>query len=321
MASTIPYHEASQAMRAELVRELPRDRLKELHRVSGARHALLVARQLVVLALAYAAVLRWGNRAWVWIPAAVVIGFVVFSFTVLLHEVVHRTVFASRSSRWNDVLGYVYGVMGGLAPAQFTRWHLDHHEWLGTDDRDPKRHHLTPKIVRRWFKALYLTPVLFPIYFRAAAREAAGYPEALRRRVRVERLLTTAFHLGVVGALAALFGWGAALQLHVVPVFLVFPVAFTINRLGQHYDVDPNEPAAWGTLMRQSPWFWDRVFLWSNYHLEHHYFPRVPCYHLPALRRELEPFFARKGIRPRSYAGLLVDWFGRNRPPHTDWAA
>ena len=79
----------------------------------------------------------------------VTIGFVIFSFTVLLHEVVHHTVFEGRRHRGNAVLGLVYGVVGGLAPAQFTRWHLDHHEWLGTDDRDPKRHHLTPKRRKR----------------------------------------------------------------------------------------------------------------------------------------------------------------------------
>ena len=72
-------------------------------------------------------------------PASIAIGFVIFSFTVLLHEVVHRTVFAGRRHAGNAALGLVYGVVGGLARAQFTRWHLDHHEWLGTDDRDPKR--------------------------------------------------------------------------------------------------------------------------------------------------------------------------------------
>ena len=29
------------------------------------------------------------------------------------------------------------------------------------------------------------------------------------------------------------------LQLYVLPLFFVFPVAFTINRLGQHYDIEP----------------------------------------------------------------------------------
>jgi fatty acid desaturase len=321
MPSHVPWHEASRSVRTELSHAVDKERLKALHRVSGWRHALVVLRQAAVLAVAAAVVLRWGDRWWAWVPASITIGFVVFSATVLLHEVVHRTVFASHASPWNRVLGLVYGVLGGLAPAQFSRWHLDHHDWLGTEDRDPKRHHLTPKVVRRWYKALYLTPALFPIYFRAAGREAATYDPALRARIRRERLVTVAFHLGVLGALGATLGWAAAAKLHAIPVLLVFPVAFTVNRLGQHYDVNPDDPAGWGTLMRRSPWWWDRIFLWSNYHLEHHYFPRVPFYRLPALRRELEPFLAAHRLRPRSYAGLLRDWFVRNEVPHTDWAA
>ena len=69
-------------------------------------------------------------------------------------------------------------------------------------------------------------------------------------------------------------------------MFFVFPIAFTLNRLGQHYDIDPADPAKWGTLMR-GHWFWDFAFLNSNYHLEHHYFPGVPFYRLPRLQRAL----------------------------------
>ena len=50
--------------------------------------------------------------------------------------------------------------------------------------------------------------------------------------------------------------------------------------------IDPSDPAKWSTLMRAS-WFWDHAFLFSNYHLEHHYFPRVPFYNLPRLHRLL----------------------------------
>jgi len=232
---------------------------------------------------------------------------------------VHRTVFAARRSRWNRVLGLVYGGLGGLSHSQFERWHLDHHENLGTEEADPKRRHLTPKIVRRWYKALYVTPALFPIYFRAAARAAADYPAELKKRIRIERTVTIGFHVALATTLWVGLGPAAALKLHLLPVFVVFPVLFTINRLGQHYDVKPEDPAAWATLLEQSPWFWDRAFLWTNYHLEHHYFPRVPMYRLPALRRELDPFFVARGIRPRSYGGLLWDWFVRNRTPHTNW--
>jgi hypothetical protein len=43
-------------------------------------------------------------------------------------------------------------------------------------------------------------------------------------------------------------------------------------------------------------------------------------YHLPALRRALRGFFDARGIRPRSYGGLLWDWFVHNRTPHTRWS-
>jgi fatty acid desaturase len=104
----------------------------------------------------------------------------------------------------------------------------------------------------------------------------------------------------------------------VLPVFFVFPVAFTLNRLGQHYDIEPGDPASWGTLIRTNP-VWDLLFLWSNYHMEHHYFPAVPFYNLPALHRELKPVFARHPMRVRTYGGLLYDWVVRNKKPHLNW--
>lgn len=314
-----PYHASARSLREELARALPREELKRLHETSGWRHALVVFRQLALLAAAVAVILLWGDRWWAWVPASVAIGFVVFDFSVLLHEVVHRTVFRERQSKWNRALGILYGIPSGLSATQFSRWHLDHHDWLGTRDRDPKRHHLTPKIVRRWYKALYLTPALFPIYFRAARREAATYPEAVRRAIRFERRLAIGFHLALLAALVATLGVVPALKLHAIPVFLVFPVAFTLNRLGQHYDVVPGDPAKWGTLMKRSV-VWDFVFLWSGHHLEHHYFPRVPFYRLPRLRRLLDGFFRDRGFRERTYSGLLSDWFVRNREPHTDWS-
>jgi len=313
------WDQAAQSFRPALGAAIPTEEVRTLHRIQPWRHALVVVRQLVVLAAAVWVVLRFGDLWWAWVPASIAIGFVVFDFTVLVHEVVHEVVVPDRKSRWHRILGHLYALPSGLSFSQFRRWHLDHHDNLGTTDRDPKRAHLTPKVVKRWFKALYFTPALFPIYFRAAKKAAGGYSPDLRRRIAWERRAAVLFHLAVPAALWAGLGIEAALKLHLLPVFAVFPVAFTINRLGQHYDVDPRDPAHWGTRIRTSPFLWDRIFLWSNYHLEHHYFPRVPMYHLPRLSRELEPFFASRGIEPRTYGGLLVDWLVRNRAPHTDW--
>jgi fatty acid desaturase len=313
------YSRHASALRAELGAALPRSALRALHRKSAPRHLAIAARQFLLLGLC-----TWGlvrlSAPLAWLPLALVSGFTVFNFTVLLHEVVHHAVFARRRERAERALGFLYAIPSGISASQFTRWHLDHHAELGSETGDPKRHHLSPKVNARWVKLLYCTPALFPIYFRAARREGAGYPAALRRRIAVERGVSTLGHLAALLALGWLAGPWAAVRAYVVPVFGVFPVAFTLNRLGQHYDIDPRDPAQWTTLVR-GHWFWDRAFLNSNYHLEHHYFPGVPFYRLPALQRALTPFFERRGLRWRTYPGLVYGWLVENHVPHTDWAA
>jgi len=313
------YSQHAPAFRAELGRVIPRDRLRELHRKSAGRHLAVAARQFGLLAACTWALVQFGHPA-VWIPLALVQGFTVFNFTVLLHEVVHHTVFERRRPRAERVLGLLYAVPSGISATQFTRWHLDHHAELGSEEDDPKRHHLSPKINARWYKLLYCTPALFPIYFRAARREAQTYPDALRATIGRERWLSIGAHLGALAAILWWAGAAAALRAYVVPVFFVFPVAFTLNRLGQHYDIDPSDPAKWTTLVR-GHWFWNATFLNSNFHLEHHYFPGVPFYNLPALQRALVPFYASRGIPWRGYSELVHGWLFRNKAPHTNWAA
>ncbi|HEY2905140.1 MAG TPA: fatty acid desaturase [Vicinamibacterales bacterium] len=312
------YSQHAVVFRSELGSVIPRTALVAFHHKVAARHLLIAARQFAILGLTTWALIAIPNPL-VWIPLAFVQGFTVFNFTVLLHEVVHHTVFDRRRPRLERTLAWLYAVPSGISSSQFTRWHLDHHAELGSDEDDPKRHHLSPKINARWYKLLYCSPALFPIYFRAARKESATYPVALQQQIALERRVSIVSHLAVLAAIWTAFGAAAALRAYVVPVFFVFPIAFMLNRLGQHYDIDPTDPAKWGTLMR-GHWFWDFAFLHSNYHLEHHYFPGVPFYRLPALQRALVPFYRQRGMRWQNYSGLLYGWLIENRAPHTDWA-
>lgn len=304
-------------LRADLGRAVSREQMRVLHKKDAWRHFLIAGRQFAILGLATWGLIHFTNP-WIWIPLAFVQGFTVFNFTVLLHEVLHHTVFEKRHPRVERALALAYAIPSGIAASQFTRWHLDHHAELGSDIDDPKRHHLSPKRVKRWYKLLYATPALFPIYFRAAAKETATYPEDLRRRIAGERKVSIAFHLSAAGLIWWAFGFSAAWRADLFPVFFVFPIAFTLNRLGQHYDIDPTDPAKWGTLMR-GHWFWDFAYLYSNYHLEHHYFPGVPCYRLPALQQALKPFYAERGMHWMNYSKLVYGWLVLNKTPHTDW--
>jgi fatty acid desaturase len=311
------YDDHARQLKRDLAAEIPTDELRRLHQKRPWLHAFVAFANFAVLALAGAAIVHF-DQWYFWLPFAVVAGFAVFDFTVLLHEVVHRAVLTQSSDGAYRVLGLLYAVPSGISAAQFTKWHLDHHAGLGSYEEDPKRHYLSPKRNARWLKALYFTPALFPIYFRAAAREARSYDAPLRRRIALERLATIAFQLGVLLAIALIGGWFIAWKLYVVPVFFVFPIAFALNRLGQHYDIDPSDPAQWSTLMKGS-WFWDAVYLFSNYHLEHHYFPGVPFYNLPRLQKLLLPFYAKRGMTAHQYPELVWQWLVLNRKPHANW--
>ena len=313
------YSTHAAALRAELGGAISRDQMRALHEKSAVRHLVIAARQFLILGLATWALIRFENPV-IWLPIAIVQGFTIFNFTVLLHEVVHHTVFRRKRPLAERVLGFLYAIPSGISASQFTRWHLDHHAELGSDEDDPKRAHLSPKVNKRWYKLLYCTPALFPIYFRAARRESSTYPTPLQRSIAMERQLSLAAHLTAIALLWYFFGFYTALRTSIIPVFFVFPVAFTLNRLGQHYDIDPTDPAKWGTLMRGN-WFWDFAYLNSNYHLEHHYFPGVPFYNLPAVQRALLPFYERKQMRWRNYGELVYGWLVENQKPHTNWAA
>ena len=311
------YSEHAQQLKRDLAAEVPTDALRELHAKRPLLHALLAFLNVAVLIASGVAIVRF-QHWYLWLPFAVIAGFAVFDFTVLLHEVVHRAVLTESSERGYRILGLLYAVPSGISASQFTKWHLDHHASLGSSLDDPKRHYLSPKKNARWLKALYFTPALFPIYFRAAAKETASYEPELRTRIARERLFTIAFQLSVLAVIAFIGGWSVAFKLYIVPVFFIFPIAFALNRLGQHYDIDPSDPAKWSTLVKGS-WFWDIVYLFSNYHLEHHYFPGVPFYNLPRLQKILRPFYEKRGMTPHSYGGLLWGWLILNRKPHANW--
>ncbi len=311
------YADHAHELKRDLANEIPADALRDLHQKRPLLHALVAAANVAALVASGVAIVML-DRWYFWLPFALIAGFAVFDFTVLLHEVVHRAVVKNANDRLYRILGLMYAIPSGISASQFTRWHLDHHSNLGSDDQDPKRHWLSPKRNARWLKALYFTPALFPIYFRAAAREAVSYEPELRTRIARERLATIAFQLGVLAAIAWLGGWFIAFKLYVVPVFFVFPVAFALNRLGQHYDIDPADPAKWSTLVKGSL-FWDAIYLFSNYHLEHHYFPSVPFYNLPRLQKLLMPFYGKRGVVAHSYPELLWGWLVLNRKPHSKW--
>ena len=292
--------------------------LRDLHQIRPWRHFLTVTRLLLMVALCGWAL--WQTR-WplLWVPAVLLQGCNLLGFVVLLHEWLHESIFRTRRPRTQRLLGLLYALPTAISATQFRIWHLDHHNELGSETDDPKRAHLSPKRNARWFKLLYATPVLFAIYARAAGMEAKSYDAADRKRINRERFGNLLFHIAWIATLSTTVGGWAMFRIHIVPLFFIFPIAFSLNRLGQHYNIDRSEPARWSSRVDGNP-FWHFIFLWSNFHIEHHYYPRVPFYNLRKLNRDLRPFFRKNQVSNLSYLKIVWGWLVLNRKPHTDWS-
>ena len=278
----------------------------------------MIAGGLFLFTLLCISALWRASSPWLWVPLSVVLGFCYFDFTVLLHEVVHNAIFDQPRPRTQRLLGWFYALFSGISAAQFTRWHLDHHDNLGDGRDDPKRHWLSPKKGTRLEKLLYWTPLLIPIYFRAARKESESYEASLQRTIALERTVTILLHLIFLLWLWEQGGLPLALRVYLVPYLLVFPIAFSLNRVGPHYAIDPSDPARWSTRVDGNA-FWRVVFLDSNFHLEHHYFQNLPFYNLPRLNRLLRPFYRERGIPNLGYGRILRGWLIENEAPHTRW--
>ncbi|MEO8359098.1 MAG: fatty acid desaturase [Vicinamibacteria bacterium] len=311
------YWKAVGPFKEVLHRTITPEQLIQLSEKKPAIHLAYAARQFAIV-LICGIVLFQNIPWWAAVPLIVLQGFTFFNMTTLLHEVVHSSIFAKRKPGAERALGLLYAITSGISASQFTKWHLDHHDGLGTEDEDPKRHWLSPKRNQRWFKALYCTPALMVIYFRAAAQEVRTYPAELRSLIARERTATIVIQLTAGSLLYYFGGVGAMLRVWFLPYFIVFPIAFTINRLGQHYNIDPTNPLKWATVMQPSG-LWDFLFVYSNYHAEHHYFPRVPFYNLRKLHMILKPMYAELGLKPQTYREIIWQWFVMNRKPHTNW--
>lgn len=308
------YHQHSAELNRELKHALSKELRRSLHEKRPWRHAIIALRQVALLLVLPFWIYHYENPL-IWIPSSILLGFVVFSFSVLLHEELHLTIFRKKRPKLSAIIGFFYGAVSGLSRSQFTRWHLDHHDELGDAQGDPKRHFLSPKRNKRWLKFLYFTPALFPIYFRAAARAQATYDPKLRHKIKKERFTVIGLHLAVLGTFYYMNPY-FAVKAYIIPIFFVFPIAFAINRLGQHYVINPEKVANWSTLMSPN-WAWNWLFLFSSYHLEHHYYPSVPFYNLGRLHRALKPYFVQQGIQSYGYLQLLKLWFRDNHKPHS----
>ena len=304
------YHDHARDLNRELRAAIPKERLTDLHQ----------RRALATLLDRHTTDSTAGGATRLDLPRRFVLGLVSRKRTIGIRDFqllrfatrIRASVHFPQKTPAQRPPGLVYGWISGLAFSQFKRWHLDHHDHLGSSHADPKRAHLSPRINSPWFKLLYCTPMLFPIYFRAVAETFKGYPEQLSRQIKRERTVGIVLHLGVLAWFWTLDPW-FAFKAHLFPVFFIFPIAFTVNRLGQHYVINqmklPLDDANASQL--------DVEFSLSVFDISPgtSLFPRRAILQPAKLQKELEPFFQRKQMVFFPIVGCSISGLSKTTHP------
>lgn len=278
------------------------DTLPPLRRLSLRRrlHDLVVFGGLWAVGLALAAVASGADAAASWalpIGAVLVSGVALNAFVLLLHEGMHGVLFRSRPvNRWAAVL---LGAPLGMSFSAYRVLHSIHHEALGTDDDPDDYYTYTKSSVLFWLlqgvrltvgAALYLIaiPVLASVRGTAADRTRIAQEYGV-----LGALWAAAFWLVPTGVL--LWGW-------LLPLPLV-ALLTQVRGLTQHGLTDRHDALLSSRTVRPHPAV-AFLLLNENYHLEHHLFPEVPSYHLPALHRAAWAHLPR-ACEDTSYLGFL----------------
>jgi fatty acid desaturase len=294
---------ASMVPTAPLSVRLPAEALRPLQRIAPGRAVAALAGTWTLILVTLTVALQWPHWA-VWLVAALVIGRCQHALAVLMHDAAHYRLFDNR--RWNDTVGHWLCARPIASHLYAYRTvHLRHHKYLHTA-RDPDLALSAP------------FPCGRDSLVRKLARDASGLSAlVMRGYVTVDRegkmhlsrgnLLarwtptTVALRLLLLAlvAVACWAGYGlAVLCLWVLPLLIVYQVLLRLRGVLEHAAVpdkgDPLRNAR--TVVSHNPLA--RFFLNPHhvaYHLEHHLYPAVPHYHLPALHAALR---AMSGFGP-----------------------
>ena len=327
-------HRAPGSRNAQARRLLGAEELAPLTRLSTARSLLSILHTFGLIAAAlWLAMATWPS-AWM-LPSIVVIGIAQHGLFILAHEAAHYRLFANRAA--NDGVGRFIGMVGGISMCTYRVTHRLHHNNLYTEeDPDTAIHGGYPRGKAYLLKKLAQDLAglnawkTFAYFFGAPAINADTNREIrplddtspqLRAAARADRLWVAGFHL--VAPVAA-FAAGGRLGLAIYAVLWLLPLVTVLQAIlrlraicehGAAQDLTSPLTAARTNRSIGSIGNWlARLVLFPhhvNYHVEHHLYPAVPHYHLPALHRLLVDKGALQAAEVRDFGdtwrGVFAD--------------
>lgn len=288
--------------------------LRELTRARDSAGLLQAGGHLLLVLLTGSLVVLVSLKlAWYWIlPALMVHGTVVSTFGAACHELSHERVFATR---WlNRLFLNVFSFLVWDNPRLYSLSHNDHHRFTLHQPEDLEV--VLPQRTTFWHLLLLQFVDLKTISDRIATNVVLAFGKArgewhtqlLKRAEPTEAAGVYRWSRGLLAGHLVMLAVSIASGLWVLPLVVTFGRAFgagliMLMGLPQHMGL---VDAVNDFRLSCRTYYLNPVcgFLYwhMNYHIEHHMYPAVPCYHLArlhaAIRHEL----------PHCPRGLFETW-------------
>lgn len=250
---------------------------------------------------------------WLWPLAWLLIATRQHALLILLHDAAHGSLVRQR--RWNDAIADVFcGWPMFVSTAAYRESHLRHHRFVNTDrDPDLVRKLDEPHGAERWLRARPRRTILFGLIALVCGGGLLAMVAKMRRFHRQGAKAGTragvawrrvTYYAVVATILTSLSAWPLVLCFWFVPLFTFLPALLHLRSLAEHFGLTWDDELAQSRSVAAGPL---QRFLFAphqiNNHLEHHLFPSVPWYHLPALQRALrtDPHYAASSSMADGY--------------------
>ena len=228
------------------------------------------------------------GTGWLW-PAMFVHG-VLLSVPAyaISHETAHGTAF--RSAWLNETVLWIGSLLYMEEPLHRRYTHTNHHTFTWHVGKDSQMPFDTPMALGGW-----LTEVsglgLLRFHATVMVRLASGrYSDMMKMVAPEDELRKMTRNAWVFLAVYAAIGVAIALGVHWLAWFLVLPrllgaPVMLLFTLIQHVEMAENAPSiVQSTRSFRTGWLGRFLYMNMNNHVEHHLYPQVPFFALPALR-------------------------------------
>jgi len=325
------------ALNAQARKALSAQELLPFTQLDDARSLLAIAQTGLLLVVAGALIVGLWASPWM-LAGMVLMGVAQHSLFILSHEAAHYRLLSHRGA--NDVLGRLIGISSGVSMCTYRVTHRLHHNNLyGSEDPDTAIHGGYPRGRAYLLRKLAQDIVgwnawkTYAYFFGAPAinedtqraiRPLDDTSPQLRKAARQDRYWVVGAHIAMPLLAYALAGWHGLvvyLVVWIAPLMTALQPILRLRAVCEHGAVSDLSSPLTAARSNRTLGNWPNRVLGAvlfphhvNYHLEHHLYPAVPHYHLPALHLALQTRGVLDGAEVRDIPETLRMIFAPRKP-------